>query len=86
MYDEAIATDELNRALSIISDWAYQWKIQFSPDKNKQAVQVKCFHRNLTGFRVQIEAFWEKKWALMDFQRALESYVKLRNCSSLAIY
>ena len=35
VYDEAIAADQLNRGLSIISDWAYQWKMQFNPDKNK---------------------------------------------------
>ena len=40
VYDEAIAADHLNHDLSIISDWAYQWKMQFNPDKNKQAVQV----------------------------------------------
>ena len=40
VYDEAIAADQLNRHLSIISDWADQWKMQFNPDKNKQAVQV----------------------------------------------
>ena len=40
VYDEAIAADQLNRDLSIISDWADQWKMQFNPDKNKQAVQV----------------------------------------------
>ena len=40
VYDEAVAADQLNCDLSIISDWAYQWKMQFNPDKNKQAVQV----------------------------------------------
>ena len=40
VYDEAVAADQLNCDLSIISDWAYQWKMQFNPDNNKQAVQV----------------------------------------------
>ena len=40
VYDEAVAAGQLNCDLSIISDWAYQWKMQFNPDKNKQAVQV----------------------------------------------
>ena len=35
VYDEAIAADQLSRDLSIISDWAYHWKIHFNPDKNK---------------------------------------------------
>ena len=29
VYDEAIAADQLNCDLSIISHWAYQWKISF---------------------------------------------------------
>ena len=40
VYDEAISADQLNRDLSIVSDWAYQWKMQFNPDKNKHTVQV----------------------------------------------
>ena len=40
LYDEAITADQLNRDLHIISDWAYQWKMQINPDKNKQAAQV----------------------------------------------
>ena len=38
--DIDIAANKLNRDLEIISTWAYQWKIQFIPDKNKQAIQV----------------------------------------------
>ena len=44
VYDEGIPADQLNRDLKVISDWAYQWKMQFNPDKNKQAIQV-IFHR-----------------------------------------
>ena len=40
VYDEIISENQLNRDLKIISEWAYQWKIQFNPDINKQAVQV----------------------------------------------
>ena len=32
--------NKLNRDLEIISTWAYQWKMQFNLDKNKQAIQV----------------------------------------------
>ena len=31
---------ELNIDLQIISNWAFQWKMQFDPDPNKQAQQV----------------------------------------------
>ena len=40
VYDEGIPADQLNRDLKVISDWTYQWKMQFNPDKNKQAIQV----------------------------------------------
>ena len=40
VYDETVAADQLNRDLKVVTDWAYQWKMQFNPDINKQAVQV----------------------------------------------
>ena len=42
----------------------------------------KVLPSKLDWFSSTIEAFWEK-WALMDFQCALESDVKVHNCSSL---
>ena len=38
VYDVDIAVDKLNRNLDIISNWAHQWKKQFNPDINKQAI------------------------------------------------
>ena len=40
VYGVDIAADKLNRDLDIISNWAHQWKMQFNPDINKQAIQV----------------------------------------------
>ena len=40
VYDVGIAADQLNSDLEIISNWAHQLKMQFNPDKKKQAVQV----------------------------------------------
>ena len=40
VYDVDIVANKLNRDLEIISTWAYQWKMQFNPDKNKLAVHV----------------------------------------------
>ena len=40
IYDVDIVANKLNRDLEIISTSAYQWKMQFNPDKNKQAIQV----------------------------------------------
>ena len=31
---------ELNTDLEKISQWAYQWKMQFNPDPNKQANEI----------------------------------------------
>ena len=40
VYDEITSLNQLNRDLKIISEWAYQWKMQFNPDINKQVVQI----------------------------------------------
>ena len=38
VYDEQVSADILNADLKFIEKWAYQWKMQFNPDKNKQAI------------------------------------------------
>ena len=38
VYAVDIATDKLNGDLDVISNWAHQWKMQFNPDKYKQAI------------------------------------------------
>ena len=43
VYDESVTAEKLNKDLETISKWAHQWKMQFNPDKNKQAVQVIFF-------------------------------------------
>ena len=40
VHDENVAAEQLNNDLKIIFEWAYQWKIQFNPDKTKQLVRV----------------------------------------------
>ena len=40
VHDPISSTAELNHDLQLISDWAYQWKIVFNPDPNKQAVEL----------------------------------------------
>ena len=40
VYDETVSTQVSNSDLKTIEDWAYQWKMQFNHDVNKQAVQV----------------------------------------------
>ena len=36
----AISANELNHDLKVISYWAYQWKMKFNPDLNKQATEL----------------------------------------------
>ena len=40
VYDVDITADKLHRDLDIISNWAHQWKMQFNPDKSKQAIHI----------------------------------------------
>ena len=46
VYEESVTAEKLNKDLETISKWAYQWKMQFNPDKNKQAVQVIFSHKS----------------------------------------
>ena len=38
--DPNISANELNKDSELISEWAYKWKVSFTPDKNKQAQGV----------------------------------------------
>ena len=40
VHDIDISTKELNSDLKKISNWAFQWKVQFNPDPNKQTNEV----------------------------------------------
>ena len=40
IHDSVITTLELNSDLSRIKQWAFQWKMSFNPDPNKQAQEV----------------------------------------------
>ena len=41
------ATD-LNRDLNTIKNWAFQWRMSFNPDPNKQATEVVVSHKRKT--------------------------------------
>ena len=41
-----VTAEKLNEDLETISKWAHQWKMQFDPDTNKQAVQVIFSHKS----------------------------------------
>ena len=40
--DPVISANELNRDLKVINQWAYQWKMEYNPDPNKQATEFSC--------------------------------------------
>ena len=40
IHDSVITTSELNSDLARIKQWAFQWKMSFNPDLNKQAQEV----------------------------------------------
>ena len=45
VHDVTQSTNELNDDLEKISNWAYQWKMSFNPDKSKQAQEVIFSHK-----------------------------------------
>ena len=46
---------DLNNNLSIISEWAFQWKMQFNPDPNKQANEVYFSRKPNTDYYIPIK-------------------------------
>ena len=45
VFDSSKSEDDLNNDLSTISKWAFQWKMVFNPDPNKQATEVVFSHK-----------------------------------------
>ena len=43
---QLITANELNHDLEMINNWAYQWKLAFNPNINKQAVEVLFSHKS----------------------------------------
>ena len=43
--DYTVSCDNLNSDLLKINNWAYQWKMSFNPDPNKQAAEVIFSHK-----------------------------------------
>ena len=41
MIDKNNSNSQLNSDLAKISKWAFQWKMSFNPDPNKQAIEVR---------------------------------------------
>ena len=52
-FDKVKSQRDLNNDLSMISKYAFQWKMQFSPDPNEQANEVYFSRSTFT---------WDPKW------------------------
>ena len=85
VYDENIATEQLNRDLKIIAEWAYQWKMQINPDVTKQAIQVifsqkrnKPMHRPIyfNGSEVAIKQEQKHLGMILDSSLNFQSHVR----------
>ena len=40
VFDKHVSRATLNKDLELINNWAFQWKMQFNPDRNKQAQEL----------------------------------------------
>ena len=45
VHDVTQSTNDLDDDLEKISNWAYQWKMSFNPDKSTQAQEVILSHK-----------------------------------------
>ena len=46
VYDEKVTAEKFKKDVKTLSKWVHQWKIQFNPDIDKQAVQVIFSHKS----------------------------------------
>ena len=40
VFDKHVSRVTLNKDLELINSWTFQWKMQFNPDRNKQAQEL----------------------------------------------
>ena len=85
VHDVDIAADQLNRDLKVISNWPHQWKMQFNPDKNKQAIQVIFFQRKeaiahspvfFNGSEVVVKVEHKHLGMILDSKLSFQSHVR----------
>ena len=44
--DPVATAAQINHDLQLIEQWAYQWKMSFNPDPNKQAIELLFSQKN----------------------------------------
>ena len=40
VFDKHVSRGTLNKDLGVINNWAFQWKMQFNPNRNKQGQEL----------------------------------------------
>ena len=55
VFDKNSSQNILSNDLSIISEWAFQWKMQFNPDPNKQANEVYLSRKSNSGVYLPVD-------------------------------
>ena len=55
VFDKNSSQNILNNDLSIISEWAFQWKMQFNPDPNKQANDIYFSRKSNAGVYLPVD-------------------------------
>ena len=55
VFDKNLSQNIINNDLSIISEWAFQWKMQFNPDPNKQANEVYFSRKSSAGVHPPVD-------------------------------
>ena len=46
VFDKDKSQRDFNNDLSIITEWVFQWKMQFNPDPNKEVDEVSFFRKS----------------------------------------
>ena len=54
VYDEQVSSSVLHNDLKTIKSWSFQWKMQFNPDPNIQAVQMVFSRKRTKPYHPQI--------------------------------
>ena len=79
-------TTDLNSDLSKIIDWAFQWKMNFNPDPNKQAQEVifsrkinKINHLPLIFNQDLVKSFFSQKHLRMVLNTKLDFNLHIKN-------
>ena len=70
VFDIQKSSEDLNRDLSTIHNWAFQWKMVFNPDPNKQATEV-IFSRKRQNVNHPALCFNNTPVATASFQKHL---------------